>query len=188
MNASDFTKVPGKSFSICNCKRWTLALVPSAMLHIYKYNNALLHFPPTFMPFPVTPGVFVQLLSLPSLVWDRTAVWQLHKLSFPTSRARFPSAQFDLPPQHTPLGEIELLLSGLPEHTFPFVHVIICKNSHPPSAEVKQSSWSRQILFQWLFSFLTNPANYDFVHEESAQHACIPNVAALLFVLIIWPQ
>lgn len=38
-------------------------------------------------------------------------MWQLHKLSFPTSGAQFPSAQFDLRPQHPPLGEIELLLS-----------------------------------------------------------------------------
>lgn len=60
---------------------------------------------------PVTSCVFAQLLSLQSLGWGCTAVWQLHKWSFPTSDACVPSAQFDLWPQHPPLGEIELLLS-----------------------------------------------------------------------------
>lgn len=164
-----------------------MKLVPVSRASHLQIDNAVVHFfHPLFMLFAVTSGVHVQLPGLPSLVWGCTALWQFHKLSFPTSRAHFASMQFDLPPQHPPLGEIELLLSGLPEHTFPCLHVRICKNSHPPSAEVKESSWSRRIPFSLatFFLMLTNPPNYDFMHEESA-HVYYPS--SKVVICAIWP-
>lgn len=37
------------------------------------------------------------------------------------------------------------------------------------------------------FLMLTNPPNYEFMHEESVQRTCISHAAELSFVLIIWP-
>lgn len=152
------------------------------MLHICKFNNAFIFFP-AFLLVLVMSCVFVQLLSLPSLVWGCTAVWQLHKLSFPTSGARFPSAQFDLWPQHPPLGKIELLLSVS-------LSTPACYNLQKlsPTFTRGQKVCSRRIRFlRLLYFLLTNPPHYAFTHEESVQRAHITSVAELSFVFMIWP-